>query len=196
MKWSSSGAPTKLYSNGNLETSPKRLANIMNNFYINKIRRIRENLPPINEDPLKKMKLMMENKNSTFSLLPVHPDLVEKIISLLRNSKSSGLDNIDTFILKLIKPEIVPAVTHIINLSIQTSTFPTGWKYSKIVPLYKKEDPMNPKNYRPVALIPVVSKVLERIYFHSDVGVHGEKSAFPPQSSWIPLQPQHLHYSN
>ena len=54
LNWSSSGAPTKLYSNGNLETSPKRLANILNNFYIIKIRIIRKKLPPINEDPLKK----------------------------------------------------------------------------------------------------------------------------------------------
>ena len=108
---------------------------------------------------------MMRGRHISFSFLPVHPDLVAEIISGLKNSKSCGLDNIDTYILKLIKPHIVPAVTHIINLSIQTSTFPEDWKYSKIVPLYKKDDPLNAKNYRPVALIPVISKVLERVIF-------------------------------
>ena len=180
LKWSSSGAPTKLFNNGTFETSPKRLASIMNNFYIDKIRRIRENLPPITGDPLKKLKTMMKDNRSIFKLLPVHPDLVEKIITELRNSKSSGLDNIDTYILKLIKPEIVPAVTHIINLSIKSTTFPRSWKYSKIVPLLKKDDPLEPKNYRPVALIPIVSKVLERVIFMQMVHYMETNSLFHP----------------
>ena len=133
----------------------------MNQFYIDKVSRIRDNLPPVIGDPLQKLKSMMERNRSTFSLLPVHPDLVGKIITELRNSKSSGLDDIDTFIVKLIKQQIVPAVTHIINLSIQTSTFPSSWKYSKIIPLFKKDDPLEPKSYRPVAILPIISKVLE-----------------------------------
>ena len=65
----------------------------------------------------------------------------------------------------MIAPMIIPALTHIINLSIETSTFPKNWKYSKVIPLFKKDDPLNPKNYRPVALVPILSKVLERAVF-------------------------------
>ena len=93
----------------------------------------------------------------------VHPDEVMKIIGQLSNSTAFGLDNIDTYIIKLIKEEITPALTHIINLSLRHNTYPEKWKSSKVVPLYKKDDPLNPKNYRPVALIPVLSKVLERV---------------------------------
>ena len=93
----------------------------------------------------------------------VHPDEVMKIIGQLSNSTAFGLDNIDTYIIKLIKGEITPALTHIINLSLRHNTYPEKWKSSKVVPLYKKDDPLNPKNYRPVALIPVLSKVLERV---------------------------------
>ena len=60
------------------------------------------------------------------------------------------------------KEEITPALTHILNLSISQGKFPDNWKTSKISPIHKKNDHLNPENYRPVAIIPVLSKVLER----------------------------------
>ena len=67
--------------------------------------------------------------------------------------------------LKLAKDELTPAVTHIVNLSISQRKFPDSWKKSKIIPLFKKDDPLNPKNYRPVAILPIISKVVERVVF-------------------------------
>ena len=108
----------------------------------------------------------MAGRTCSFSLAAVHPDEVEKVISSLSNSSSFGLDQIDTYTVKLIKLEILPALTHIINLSITTKVFPSCWKRAKIIPLHKKEDLLNPKNYRPVAIIPIFSKVLERVIFN------------------------------
>ena len=88
---------------------------------------------------------------------------VLEIIEKLKKSKSCGLDKIDTYIIKLIRFEILPSLTHIINLSIQTSTFPTGWKKAKVIPLLKKDDPLDPKNYRPVAILPIFSQIIERV---------------------------------
>ena len=62
----------------------------------------------------------------------------------LKNSTSFGLDNIDTYAIKLIKAEIVPALTHIINLSISTREFPLYWKNAKVIPLHKKDDELDP----------------------------------------------------
>ena len=108
----------------------------------------------------------MQGRTSSFSLSSVHPGEVDIIIASLSNSSSFGLDMIDTYIIKLIKPEILPALTHIINLSISTRKFPDFWKKVKVIPLYKKEDLLNPKNYRPVAIVPIFSKVLERVIFN------------------------------
>ena len=108
----------------------------------------------------------MAGRTCSFSLAAVHPDEVEKVISSLSNSSSFGLDQIDTYTVKLIKLEILPALTHIINLSITTKVFPSCWKRAKIIPLHKKEDLLNPKNYRPVAIIPIFSKVLESVIFN------------------------------
>ena len=107
----------------------------------------------------------MSNRKCMFNLKPVHPDLVEKMISNLKNSGSVGLDYIDTRIIKLAQAEITPALTHIINLSIRQSKFPAEFKKAKVVPLHKKNDVLNPQNYRPVAILPVFSKLLERAVF-------------------------------
>ena len=108
----------------------------------------------------------MANKNPTFYLPAISPDEVDKIIKNLKNSKSSGVDNLDTYILKLTRHHIVPSICHILNLSIQRMKFPTKWKVAKVVTLDKgKGSTHDTKNYRPVAILPILSKVLERAMF-------------------------------
>ena len=82
-------------------------------------------------DPLAKLQALMEGRQCSFSLSKVHPKDVDTIISSLNNTTAFGFDLIDTSIIKLIKPEILPAVTHILNLSIMSSKFPAAWKLAK-----------------------------------------------------------------
>ena len=81
----------------------------------------------------------------------------------------------------------MPALTHIVNLSITTQTFPKAYKVAKVVPLYKgkEADLTNPKSYRPVALLPIVSKILERVV-KKQVSDYMDKNQF-----W---HPQHHAY--
>ena len=88
----------------------------------------------------------MSGKKFHFSFSTVHPDEVLEIINGLNNSTAFGVDEIDTYVLKLVKLDILPALTHIVNLSLSTQQFPHEWKKSKIIPLYKKGDSFNPKN--------------------------------------------------
>ena len=165
LSWGNAGPPSKLFVNGEMLTSPARLAGAMNNFFLDKVRLLKEKLPAASTDPLAKLRESMQGRECTFSMQPVRPEQVAKIIAGLKNSKSTGADHINTWIIKLVAVEILPAVTHIINLSISNSEFPTLWKLAKVVPLLKKDDPVVPKNYRPVALLPVLSKILEKAVF-------------------------------
>ena len=137
-------------------------------------------MPLPTSDPLEKLKSLMQGRPCRFSLTAAHPDEVEKIVGDLSNSASFGLDNIDTYVIKLIKLDILPALTHVINLSIYSQEFPLYWKRSKIIPLHKKEDLLNPKNYRPVAIVPIFSKVLERIIFNQIVQYLTENQLLHP----------------
>ena len=149
-----------------LVTSPSEMAELQNQYYIVKVKTIRENMPAQSQDPLATLRQRMQGKSQPFCPAPVSPDQVEKIITSLKNSKASGVDMIDTYILKLVKSKIVPAVCHIINLSLKTYRFPSKWKIAKIIPRYKgKGCKLDPKNYRPVAILPILSKILERAMF-------------------------------
>ena len=125
LNWSSTSSLTKLLHNGDMVTSPQKMADIQNNVYINKVKEIRRNMPGQKDDPLVTVKQMMTGRTANFSLTAVAPDDVDKIIKDLKNSKCSGVDELDTYILKLTRKHIVPSVCHILNLSIMSRKFPT-----------------------------------------------------------------------
>ena len=181
LNWSTSGSPSKLLSNGNLETSPSKMADIQNTYYIDKVKTIRSSMQDQDRDPLEVLKLRLMGNQARFTSQPITPDQVDKIIKDLSNSKASGIDNVDTYILKLTRKIIVPSVCHILNLSLQSNKFPTKWKIAKVVPLYKgKGCKLDPKNYRPVAILPILSKVLERAMFLQLVSYMDSNHFFNP----------------
>ena len=165
LNWKSSSSPTQLRYQGKILNKPADLADCQNEFFINKVASIKANISTSQTDPLYKLKSLMINRKSTFSLQCVHPDTVGRILCSLKNSKSFGLDSIDTYALKLAGPYILPVLTHLINLSLVKSKFPSDWKNAKVIPLHKKDDPLDPKNYRPVAILPILSKILEKVVF-------------------------------
>ena len=114
-----------------------KMAEIQNGYYIDKVKTIRNNLQGHNSDPLAVLKKTLNGNQSSFSSQAISPDEVDKIIRELKNSKACGMDNLDTYIIKLTRQAIVPSVCHIINLSLQSNKFPTKWKIAKVVPLYK-----------------------------------------------------------
>ena len=90
----------------------------------------------------------------------------EKVRSLLARicpSKATGSDGVPGTLLKLCVDILAPSLTVIINQSLRTGTVPSLMKVANICPLHKGGDRVEPRNYRPVSLLPVVSKVLERV---------------------------------
>ena len=163
--WKNSGSPTQLFHEGKLVSKPMDIADCQNHYFTDKVKNILLDMPDPVSDPLNKLRQLMRDRSSIFSLHSAHPDEVQKIILQLKNSKSTGLDTIDSQIIKYSLPYILPAVTHIVNLSINSGIFPNQWKTAKVIPLLKSGDPLNPKNYRPVAMLPILSKVLEKVVF-------------------------------
>ena len=68
--------------------------------------------------------------------------------------------------LKSLKLDLLQSVTLIINQSLTTGIFPDKWKIAKVIPLFKKEDDTLLDNYRPMSILPALSKILERIMFN------------------------------
>jgi hypothetical protein len=88
----------------------------------------------------------------------VHADLRK-----LKRKKAAGLDDIPPFVLNDAAGVLSIPLTRIINLSFETGVFPTDWKSSELTPIHKfgVKDCIN--NYRPISVIPAISKIIERI---------------------------------
>lgn len=89
----------------------------------------------------------------------------------LKSKLSTGCDGIPNFIIKGCAEYLVPALTHVYNLSLRRAEFPSRWKMSVVVPIFKSGDPCDVNNFRPVSLLCGFSKVFEmviyeRLYFY------------------------------
>ena len=165
MDWKSVGTPHQLEVNNVLETKSSRIATIMNDYFIGKVQTIRNNMVAAQENLTECLRLMV-GKRCSLSIQHVSVDAVRKLLKNLKNSKSISVDELDNFSVKLSAEHIAEPLHHIITMSIMQSKFPSNWKYTKVIPLHKKLSSLEPKNYRPVAILSPLSKVLEKIVYN------------------------------
>ena len=92
------------------------------------------------------------------------PKMVKKVIMNLDSSKASGPDCIPVVVLKNCEPELSYILAKLFNNCLKESCFPDCWKVSSVVPLFKNVgERSTAKNYRPVSLLSMVSKVFEKL---------------------------------
>ena len=99
------------------------------------------------------------NKNK-FTL---HYISILRIINDLPNKSRTGFDDISMRLIKAIKTEIIPALTCIFNQSLNTGIFPEKLKIAKVIPIHKKGSLNDISNYRPISLLPSISKIWEKL---------------------------------
>ena len=111
-------------------------------------------------------KQFFANKNANNNKLvfkPVSNDDVLKIISSLKPKSSSGFDGISTKLLQSAKSTLCAPITKLINQCIDQNVFPDPLKIAKVVPVYKKDSKHELSNYRPISLLPSLSKIFEKV---------------------------------
>ena len=104
-----------------------------------------------------------EKNEQSFCLNHTNYNEVYKIISNLKNDCSSGHDNIPVRYLKTVVEYITSPLVHIINTSIDQEVFPKQWKISRVCPIPKNDNPTSIKDFRPISVLSVLSKVYERV---------------------------------
>ena len=96
-------------------------------------------------------------------LLQATVDDVLCILKGIDTSKASGPDLIPGRLLKECANEIAPSLTQIINYSLCIGALPREWKLANVLPIFKKGDVNDVINYRPISLLSLVEKVVERV---------------------------------
>ena len=128
-------------------------ANIGSDFFANIGSDLAKKIPNVSTDF---KEFLSGNYAQSFFLRPVHDEEIRNIINSLKEG-APGADNITANVLKCVLNYIVNPLTHICQLSLSQGYFPNDLKIAKIVPLCKCN------NYRPISLLSVFSKVLEKL---------------------------------
>ena len=143
--------------NGKISTSPYQTADMLNEYFSTIGSNLNKSISTTHSNPV------TEASKNGFHFDSVDISTVAKVLASLKNKKNGGLNQIPAYIYKLLEPLILSPLTHVINISISGNTFPLCWKQALVIPIFKGGDDSTPNNYRPISLLPILSKVLEKI---------------------------------
>ena len=146
---------------GKLFSTAQDIANEVNSFFTNIGQQLADKIP--SQDISHFHFLRRQNDvTSKFTFTHVNPQYVFKHLYELDSSKASGPDDIPSKLLKLAVPMNSDSLSYLFNLSLQTGNVPTDWKLAKVSVIYKKGSKLDISNNRPISVLPVLSKILEK----------------------------------
>ena len=154
---SGTSIPTLVVDNKKIE-NPKDKADALNQFFKSCFNKTR---PPLQETDMADILGNLCPSECPTEFL-CDESQVETLLSNLNVNKSSGPDKVSPKMLKLTSTSVSPVLTEIFNLSISTGAFPTLWKQARVVPIPKTGNSSDISSYRPISVLPTVSKILEK----------------------------------
>ena len=119
-------------------------------------------------------------------------DDIMKVIQKLDPNKAHGQDNISIRMIEICGKSVCIPLRKIFEECLRSGTFPLEWKKGNFVPIFKKGDKQIFENYRPVLLLPIFGKILERLifeeifsFFIENQSIAANRSGFKPGDSCI-----------
>ena len=121
----------------------------------------------------------------SFIFTPINAEQIIKAISKFKSSHGFGLDNISSFLMKKGMPVLANDLSQMRNLCLSLGKFPEIWKMARVTPIYKDGSRNEISNCRPISVLPVVSRLFEKLVYHqlytylnSDNLIHSGQSEF------------------
>ena len=103
------------------------------------------------------------NVNNSFSFHLVDPSTIEIHLKKFNPRKATGFDQIPGKLLRMAHQELSRPIAFVINSSISQNVFPDEMKCAEVSPIFKKNDKLNKKNFRPVSVLTGISKIFEYV---------------------------------
>jgi len=147
--------------NDRIVSGDGEIADLFNRHFTNVAHKINDSIPPPVGDPVENIVLQSDN---SFFLFPVTKGELLGLISKIKNSRY-GINTIPTFIFKKAAYLLIDTITLLVNKSFSLGVFPNCLKYAQVVPVYKDGPASCIDNYRPISVLPMFSKIIEKCMY-------------------------------
>lgn len=156
---------TLLTDNG-LITNDKEICNYFNTFFCSIGSNLAKQIPVQYHNNLTlTTEICATGSNMLNKFEPTNTNEVVSIINSLKCNVSAGLDCVNVKSIKCVKFLILDELTNCINKCLDEGTFPDTLKIAKVTPIHKSGNKSDPGNYRPISVLPILSKIFERILY-------------------------------
>ena len=151
--------PPELHSGNEVITEPSRVAAAFNEHFSSVAAKLQSNIPTFNSSALSYLGPLI---STSFSAPESSPNEVAKLINSMPNKKC-GNDSLPTYVWKHCCDILAPAVSKLFNASLIQGVFPSNQKTAQVIPIHKGGSKTDVSNYRPISILPALSKVFERL---------------------------------
>ena len=149
--------PHEFICNNNVITDMNVIANEFNRYFISIGHSLSVKIQSVHSSE----EYLGQKANSVFKFTTVNEDFID--IKKLKSKSSTGYDNVSNKLIKHARTVLVKPLTLLTNQIIHTGEFPRQLKIARVKPLFKKGDETSFSNYRPISLLPSISKIFENV---------------------------------
>jgi hypothetical protein len=157
--------PSSLTVNGVPTVGEAAAANSINEYLVEKVEKLVAKIPKVQKTHQNACNLSARAPKERFLFKYPNAGRIAKTIKSLNNTGATGTDGIPVCVLKLGAEVLSSPLAHLVSMSFSSSKVPTAFKEAIVVPIHKgKSKPhKDPALYRPVAILPAMSKILDKI---------------------------------
>ena len=143
-----------------ITTDPMSIASTFGTFFRTVIARLRETLPTVSISPV--LRNLQVSPTAVFKLSPISEEFILKQLKVIKINKPTDFADIPARLLKDGAEALAKPLTVLMNRSIAEGAVPSEWKHAMVTSIHKSGPRTDPANYRPISVLPVFSKILER----------------------------------
>jgi hypothetical protein len=138
---------------------PSIIASVFNSHFSTVGKKLQEGIPTVDVSPISYMGAPCAD------VMPVTPATDHEVTHMISNlvNKSCNIYSIPVFIIKFLSTELSPFISQLFNSSLLEGKFPDFMKIASVVPIFKAGDVCNINNYRPISILPLLSKLFEKL---------------------------------
>ena len=138
-------------------------------------------------NPLLNDHFYINTRGHIFRFRTIKIEESREAVSNVKAPKDFGIDHLSNYFVKQVIPYIENSLALIFTTSMENSVFPDMWKIVRITPIFKDVDKTDKSNYRPTSVLPVLSRIFEKLAIASFTNTLKEIASFPPTS--LDLEP-------